>query len=244
MIRRPGTRHSPASALLPESVSLRNGEVPVTWRRSARARRLSLRVALSGESVTVTLPLTVTAEAALHFLTANTDWIARQLARRTPLHVFADGQIIPFHGMPYTIRHMPAARGGVRFSGVELHVSGEKDFLSRRVRDFLQNEARQHFSLRLKELSRQTDLTPRALAIRDTVSRWGSCTTTGRLMLSWRLIMAPAFVQDYVMLHELAHLRHHNHSPAFWSLVDQICPQREQAELWLKKCGASLLTAG
>ena len=122
-----------------------------------------------------------------------------------------------------------------------IHVSGEAAFLVRRLLAFLREEARTRLGAGLDALSRQAGLRPTRLTVRDTRSRWGSCTADGAIMLCWRLIMAPPEVQHYVMAHELAHLRHMNHGPDFWMLVDRLTPHRRMAELWLHREGATLL---
>lgn len=234
---------SPEDAL-PDSILLPSGPFPVTWRRSARARRLSLRLSRAGDSIIVTLPPRVPPQTGLSLLNAHHDWIVRQLKQRPAAICFTSSSLIPVNGVPHTIRHTPEERGGVWIDADHtLHVSGDADFLARRVRDFLQTLAYKHLGQRLLELSGRTGLAPRTFAMRDAVSRWGSCSTAGRIMLNWRLIMAPSFVQDYVILHELAHLKHHNHSAHFWALVDQMCLTRNEAELWLKNHGPALMRA-
>ncbi|WP_242010223.1 M48 family metallopeptidase [Acetobacter conturbans] len=228
---------------LPTSIQLSDGPFPVTWRRSARARRLSLRLARSGDHVIVTLPPGLPAQSGFALLAAHRDWIARQLQRRPVQLNFAAGSTIPINGVPHTIYHTPDGHGGAWIDGTLLYVSGDIDFLPRRVQDFLQRMASRQFGQRVPTLSETTRLLPTSVVIRNTLSRWGSCTTAGRIMLTWRLIMAPPFVQDYVIFHELAHLKHHNHSAAFWQLVDHICPRRAEAETWLKTHGPALMRA-
>ena len=228
---------------LPDSILLPDGPFPVTWRRSQRARRFSLRLSRAGDSVTVTLPMRASAQTGLKFLSEHRGWIAHQLQRRPSPLRFEAGQRVPLNGVSHIIEHVPHGRGGAWIADGQIHVSGSIEFLPRRVRDLLQRLANVQFNERVVQLATTTGLQPKAFAVRDTVSRWGSCTTSGRVMLTWRLIMTPPFVQDYVILHELAHLKHHNHSAAFWALVDHICPYRQEAEQWLKTHGTALMSA-
>ncbi|NHN84409.1 DUF45 domain-containing protein [Acetobacter musti] len=233
-----------SGSALPCSITTQNGPVPVEWRRSVRARRISLRVSPRSQGIVVTLPASATTEAGLRLLRTHMTWIEKQLLRRAHGPRFEAGSTVPINGTDYVIRHNAEGRGGAWLEQTEIHVSGDPAFIPRRVTDFLRQIAKQKLTARVTELSSGTGLAPKQIAIRDTTSRWGSCTASGRVMLSWRLIMSPAAVQDYVILHELAHLRHLNHSAAFWALVDTLTPHRTHAENWLKAHGAALMHAG
>lgn len=229
---------------LPASITLPSGSFPVKWRRSARSRRLSVRIDPRERQILVTLPVSVSSESGRSFLQRQTGWLDRQLCRTAQGIRFSDGEKIPVGNRHYTIRHMPDRRGGAWTEGDILFISGQEDFLARRVRDFLIRLATKTLTARTLELAGTTNLHPTKLAIRDTSSRWGSCSTSGRIMLSWRLLMAPDFVRDYVILHELAHLRHMNHGPGFRGLLDALTPCRAEAEKWLKQHGSALMRAG
>jgi predicted metal-dependent hydrolase len=119
-------------------------------------------------------------------------------------------------------------------------VAGERPHVPRRVADFLKREARQDIEAAVIRHARAIKAKPRNIAVRDTVSRWGSCSSGGRLSFSWRLILAPSFVLDYLAAHEVVHLVHLNHSARFWSLLRRICPETDRAEAWLKTHGPGL----
>jgi hypothetical protein len=112
--------------------------------------------------------------------------------------------------------------------------------MPRRVADFLKREAHRDIEAAVARHARSIGVKPKRIAVRDTVSRWGSCSATGGLSFSWRLILAPPFVLDYLAAHEVAHLVHLNHSPKFWSLLRRACPETNRAEAWLKAHGANL----
>ncbi len=155
-----------------------------------------------------------------------------------------DGAIIPIDGRPHRIRHMPGARRGAWVEADELRVSGAPEFLRRRVLDFLRAEARRRLIVLVAEKAARIEAVPRRLAVKDTRSRWGSCASDGSLAFSWRLVMAPDFVQDYVAAHEVAHLRHMNHGKRFWALVERLTPHTEAAIAWLHEDGSRLLRTG
>ena len=227
-----------------ETLDLPHGPTRIVWRRSARARRVSLRIDPRATAVIVTLPTRAARSAGLRLLTDNAGWVGTKLAALPPPLLFHDGAAIPLGGAPHRIRHVPDGRGGAWLQGGEIHVSGNPAFLARRVVDLLRAEARRALAALSRDVAAQTGLHPAKLAIRDTRSRWGSCTADGTVMFNWRLVMAPADVQHYVVVHELAHLRHMNHGPAFWALVGQHAPQMPAAIAWLKRHGTGLMRAG
>ena len=125
-----------------------------------------------------------------------------------------------------------------------MHVAGAPEFLRRRVLDFLRGEARRQLSAMVVVKSAMLGLTARRIAVKDTRSRWGSCAADGSLAFSWRLVMTPEFVQDYVAAHEVAHLRHMNHGKRFWNLVNRLTPHAAAAIPWLRAEGFRLLRVG
>jgi predicted metal-dependent hydrolase len=152
--------------------------------------------------------------------------------------------MVPVCGVPHRIRHEPQARGAAWILDDELHVTGSADFLGRRVRDFLRQEARRRLGALVLAKAGLIGVAPKRVTVKDTKSRWGSCASDRSLALSWRLVMAPAYVQDYVVAHEVAHLRHMNHGRQFWALVDELTPHTKTAIPWLRAEGARLLRIG
>ena len=217
---------------------------PVVWRRSARARRVSLRIDARTGVVVLTLPARASRTAGLALLSDHAAWIAERLAALPAPLAFADGASLPIGGVAHRIRHVPLGRGGAWLEGGELLVSGGAEFLARRVSAFLRAEARRRFGAMALEAGWPAGLRPRRVVVKDTRTRWGSCTADGTVMLSWRLLMAPEPVQRYVVAHEVAHLRHMDHSARFWALVQELTPHRAAAEAWLRGNGAGLQRAG
>ncbi len=230
--------------LKPEMLALPSGLARVEWRRSSRARRVSLRIDPTGGAVVVTLPTRATRKAGMALLMGHADWVSDRLAALPEAVVFADGAVVPICGVPHRIRHAPAARGGAFLLDQELYVTGAPEFLARRVRDFLRQTARHRLGALVMAKAGLIGVVPSRVTMKDTTSRWGSCAADKSLALSWRLVMAPAFVQDYVVAHEVAHLRHMNHGPKFWSQVDELTPHTKAAIPWLRAEGARLLRIG
>ena len=223
---------------------LPGGETPIRWRRSRQARRISLRIDARAGTVVVTLPPRAAREAGLELLRTHTDWVAGKLAALPGQVAFEAGETIALSGVPHVIRAMPDARRGVWVEAGEIRVSGERAFLARRVLDFLRAEARTVLGACVRHIATEAGLQPSRLVIKDTSSRWGSCSSDGVVMFSWRLVMAPPEVQHYVAAHELAHLRHLDHSPQFWAHLALLTPYRTHAEGWLRQHGPALLRIG
>jgi predicted metal-dependent hydrolase len=228
----------------PETLALPSGSARVEWRRSTRARRISLRIDPSGGAVVVTLPPRAGRGAGMALLMSHVDWVVDRLAALPDPVPFTDGALVPVCGVPHRIRHVPQSRGGAWLHDDELHVTGAAEFLSRRVLDFLRAEARRRLSAMVAVKAAQIGVMPRRITVKDTSSRWGSCAPDKALAFSWRLVMAPEFVQDYVAAHEVAHLKHMNHGNHFWSLVDRLTPHTAAAIPWLRKEGSRLLRIG
>lgn len=227
-----------------EILDLPHGPAPVQWRRSRRARRVSLRIDPRGGTVVVTLPPRAGRAAGMALLMDHADWVVDRLAALAAPLRLADGARIPIGGVPHRVRHCPDQRGGAWIAGQEIIVTGDAAFLPRRLTDFLRNEARRRLSARVAATAARAGLSPRRVTVKDTRSRWGSCTPDGVIMFCWRLLLAPEPVQDYVVAHEVAHLRHLDHGRQFWTLVDTLSPHRAAAIAWLHAEGPKLLRIG
>lgn len=227
-----------------ETLALPDGPILIAWRRSPRAHRVSLRIDPRGGTVVVTLPLRTARGAGVALLMNNVAWVTDRLARLPDAVPFADGAVVPVDGRPHVIRHVPGARRGAWLEGDELRVSGAPEFLRRRVADFLRREARARLTGLAVNKAASIDRVPRRVSVKDTRTRWGSCSADGALAFSWRLVMAPDFVQDYVTAHEVAHLRHMNHGKRFWALVGKLTPHVATAVPWLHTEGSRLLRTG
>lgn len=238
---RQGGGVSPAA---PKILALLHGPAAIAWRRSRRARRVSLRIDARAGQVVVTLPPRTGRAAGMALLADHAAWVAARLAELPGAIRFADGALVPLDGVPTRVRHVPEARGGAWLEAGEIRVAGRAEFLPRRVAAFLFAEARRRLAAQAVVKAEGAGLRPRRITVKDTRSRWGSCGPDGTLMFCWRLVMAPPYVQDYVVAHEVAHLRHLNHGKQFWALVDALTPHAKDGIAWLHREGTGLLRIG
>ncbi|ABE61128.1 protein of unknown function DUF45 [Nitrobacter hamburgensis X14] len=217
----------------------------VRLRRHRRARRYTLRIHPSDREAILTMPPRGTLVEAKDFAQRHGGWIAARLGRLPKAAPFHHGAVIPLRGVAHRIVHRTGERGTVwtetRDSGERiLCVAGGLDYLDRRVHDFLKREARHDLQKATQRYADTLGVKVKRLSIRDQSSRWGSCTSSGSLSFSWRLILAPPFVLDYLAAHEVAHLVEMNHSPRFWKVVARICNHVERAKKWLDAEGNDL----
>jgi predicted metal-dependent hydrolase len=240
----------------------------VELRRSPRAKRFSLKVSHTERAAILTLPNRGRVEDANAFLPRHADWLKRQLERLPEPVPFVDGAIVPLRGELHRIkfagpqrysrvvwnessadrgapvvnvgdwRNLSCLRADARIPS--LYVSGEREHAARRFHDWLRAEVRRDLAVSVETHAKTLACEPKRIAIRDQATRWGSCSTSGTLSFSWRLIFAPPFVLDYVAAHEVAHLREMNHGPRFWRLLRDTVPGMHKARSWLKANGAEL----
>jgi predicted metal-dependent hydrolase len=224
------------------TVELGGQEVPLDVQINKRARNISVRVDERTGGVELVLPRFVSKAEGLAFVREKTHWILGQLRDLPPRVPFEDGAMIPILGEDHVIMHRPDERGTVWVEAAQrtINVAGESPHVPRRVTDWLKKEARKEINARANAAAAALDKRILKIQIRDTRSRWGSCSEDARLSFSWRLMMAPEIVLAYVVAHEVAHLVELNHSNRFWRLVDRLCPGNEPAKYWLKRHGASL----
>jgi hypothetical protein len=219
--------------------------VPLAIRVSPRARRLSLRVDAVARGVELVLPRRFSAEAALAFVAAHRGWIAARLAAMPPQLRLADGATVPVFGIPHRIRHvLDRAAAPVTVADGEIRVRGDPQHVPRRVRDHLVALAKRDFAARAQTLAARLGKSVTRVGVRDPKSRWGSCSSTGALSFSWRLVFAPEPVIDYVVAHEVAHLVEMNHSPRFWRVVAGLVPDSAAPRAWLRRHRHELLSYG
>ena len=218
---------------------------PVVIRRSPQAKRYTLRVKTATREAVVTMPTSGSMATAKDFAARHGGWLATRFQKMPKLVSFTPGAFIPLRGVPHRLEHRPDARGTAwqetSVEGVSvIAVAGDASFLARRVRDFLKREARKDIEVAVRHHADALGVKIKRVSIKDTVSRWGSCAADGTLSFSWRMILAPPFVLDYLAAHEVAHRVEMNHSTRYWKVVESIFPDFEAAEAWLKRHGAEL----
>ena len=216
----------------------------VRLRRHGQARRYTLRIHAASREVVLTMPPRGSVKQAREFAQKHGAWIATRLHRLPTAAPFAPGALVPLRGVDHRIEHRRGARGTVwiEAQGDErlLCVAGEAPHLPRRIHDYLKREAKRDLEAASQRAAQALGLKIKRVSVRDQSSRWGSCSSSGVLSYSWRLILAPSFVLDYLAAHEVAHLVEMNHSRRFWRLVEQICPDMGRAKAWLDAHGADL----
>lgn len=216
----------------------------VALRRRPTARRITLRVSAATGEVVITIPSRTAVKTAQQFAASHSGWIAARLARVPARVVFEPGADVPLRGAAHRIHLRDSRSGAVRVErdgeAAVLSVACAPAHVARRIRDFLAREARRDLTEAVERYAGQLGERPSRITLRDTRSRWGSCTARRELNFSWRLILAPPMVLDYLVAHEMAHLREMNHSARFWAVLNDLCPNVEAAEAWLKRNGSTL----
>lgn len=221
-----------------EIIQLGSPPIDITVKHSSRARRISLRVSGADGRVSLTLPRFSSLAEAQSFLREKEGWIRKHLAKRPEAESAVPGALLPVEGRPRRI--VEGATRAVRLGGDQLVVPFGAEKSGARIKAFLRTLARDRLAEASGRYAGRLGRSYGRLTLRDTTSRWGSCTSEGNLMYSWRLILAPPEVLDYVAAHEVAHLAEMNHSPAFWRTVEGLLPGYEPPRRWLKANGAEL----
>ena len=217
----------------------------VRLRRHRQARRYTLRIHAANREVVLTMPPRGSLKEAHAFAQKHGGWIAARLGRLPEPAPFAPGTVLPLRGVDHRIAHRRGKRGTVWVESGEggerlLCVAGEEPHLARRVADYLKREAKSDLEAASRLAAERLGVKMKRVSVRDQSSRWGSCSTTGVLSYSWRLIFAPPFVLEYLAAHEIAHLVEMNHSRRFWRLVERIYPDVARAKSWLDAHGSEL----
>jgi len=213
--------------------------VPLRIRRNAQARRLILRIDDATGGAIVTIPKRTKIREGVQMAQRKSAWIAAQLKRRAKPLPFVEGLEIPLLGQTLTVRHDPNIKI-THSTEQDIFVSGRLEHLPRRLKDWLKAEAREAINTCAQDKAKTIDQTISGITVRDTKSRWGSCSSSGQLNFSWRLVLAPQYVLDYVVAHEVAHLVHHNHGADFWALTSSLTDHMDQAKAWLNAHGRDL----
>lgn len=231
-----------AEPLLPIIVMVDGEALAVMLKRHARARRMTLRQSRDGEHFILTVPRRHSRKAAEAFLNASAGWMEKTRARLPVIMPITDGGRLLLRGEHYTIAATGKLRGLIALNREtrQIAVPGAPSHVKRRLTEWLKREAGKDLHEASRRYAAAMNVTVKRLGVRDQKSRWGSCSADGVLSYSWRLVMAPPLVLDYVAAHEVAHLREMNHGPRFWRLVLSHCTGAREARTWLRQHGQSL----
>jgi predicted metal-dependent hydrolase len=239
---KPKAKPDEKRAVRRELLAVEGQDVAVSVRLNPRARRIVIRVHPATGEVIVTAPSRSGTKAAFAFVRRETQWIARQLRHLPEPVALKPGAVVPYLGENHPICHRDTSGPSpVWVADGEIRVNGRIEHAPRRLADFFKREAKNLLAARAVEFAARLGSRPSRVNVRDTNSRWGSCSQTGALSFCWRLIFAPEFVRDYVVAHEVAHLKEMNHSPRFWAHVEKLSPDMDRARQWLRDHGRSLL---
>jgi hypothetical protein len=222
----------------PPGFTVGDPPIAVALRHSSRARRMTLRVSGPQSMASLTIPPHVSLGEARDFALRQEGWLRRTLAKRPVVRSVGLGVMLPWRGE--VLELAPGDGRGVRRDGRRLLIPGDSVRTGARALGWLRAEARADIALAVARYTALLGRSASGITLRDTRGRWGSCSAEGRLMFSWRLIMAPPSVLDYVVAHEVAHLRVMNHSPRFWSEVKRLKPDYEADRSWLRRHGPGL----
>lgn len=212
--------------------------IPLTLRRSAQAKRISLRISQLDGRVTLTMPKRLAEREAMDFARSKEAWIRKHLSARGEDVVVGFGSELPLGGQMYLVQPCQGRRVQITPEGI--FVPGAAERVGKRLSAHLKEIARDRLAGASDDYAARLGRRYARLSLRDTRSRWGSCTSDGGLMYSWRLVMAPPEVLDYVAAHEVAHLAQMNHSPAFWAEVTRLYGDYAAPRNWLRQHGNTL----
>jgi predicted metal-dependent hydrolase len=226
--------------LKPALLRIGGNAVEVHIKLNPRARRLIVKVHPVTGEVSVVAPSRAGLARALDFAARQEDWIVAQRAHVPRPVRLGPGVVLPLRGQNHTVRACEISSAPVRIESGTIYVAGRPEHAPRRLLDFLKRQARQGLEARVQDYAPLLDVRPSRITVRDTVSRWGSCSAARGLSFSWRLILAPDFVLDYVVAHEVAHLREMNHGLRFWRHVEKLVGDPRRARKWLREHGADL----
>jgi len=224
-------------------IALGDITLPIQIRRHPSSRRIVLRYHARQNHIGMTLPRYTSIKQGLDFAHAQRNWILKQLSNHPSRIAFCDGQSIPIFGQACTLTHV-GGRGVITREENRVLVPGDAAFMARRVEQWLKAHMRETVVPLVQEKAKLLEVRVAKISLRDNASCWGSCNHSGNLSFSWRLVLAEPEILNYIVCHEVAHLRELNHSDRFWRLVASICPHWEASRDWLKKHGHTLHAYG
>ena len=224
----------------PKIIAYNGHKIPLRLRYNTKAKRIILRVDQETGGAIITLPPHSSKTEALSLVNERVDWIVDKIKGLPPKITLTDGQSLTLMGQLITIRHRPDLKMGVQLIGSEMITSGKIEHLHRRIVDWLKKYTKEIIAPRAHNMASQLECKINRISIRDTKSRWGSCSSQGNLSFCWRLIMTPEWVLNYVIAHEVSHLKHMDHGPEFWQIVGTFGVKPKQARIWLNQHGRVL----
>lgn len=216
------------------------GEIPLHYKPSRRAKRLSLRLSVKEGALVLSMPIRTTQAQIKDFLNQCVPWVKTQLKKLEKKVVIEPGKEIMLHGVVFQCVNDPLRRKpALCYTAKTLHLPplyGEKDLY-----EMFKKSADKKLTPLVLKAAEILGQRVEKVTYKDTKTRWGSCSARKTISLNWRLIFAPPEIAHYVCAHEVAHLLHMNHSQAFWKVVGELCPPYRIHRAWLKANGPSLM---
>lgn len=239
-------RKMPANRQPPRGrdIAVAGRRLPLAIRENGRATRMTLRIEPGGTALKMSVPTGVSDQEIDRFLHRHQGWLATKLNELPKPAGIVEGGLIPIRDIRHRIERTGRVRSVSEATEIGgqavLLVGGAPEHLGRRVVDYLKKQAKMDLEQAVVRHTAGLGRKAASIQVKDTKSRWGSCSADGRLSFSWRIVMAPDYVLDYLAAHEVAHLKEMNHGPRFWSLCRTLCPRTDEAKSWLKKNGSAL----
>jgi len=218
--------------------------IKVQIKYNSRAKHTILRIDPRTDALIITVPKVLSPSKIRCLVENNANWILEKMSLLPPKTPFIDGQSFNLMGKRIVICHDPDNLGGVKLINKTLLVSGKVEHISRRIKDWLKKYAHDILANKVRSMAADLDASFGRISIRDNRSSWGSCSSKGNIAFSWRLIMAPEPVVNYMVAHEVAHLVHLNHSRDFWNTVDSLVANYQESKNWLRTNGDFLQRVG
>lgn len=215
-------------------------DFPLNVISSFKIRRLTLRIDAKKRVAVLNMPKLCSKKKAYEFIYVHRDWIEANLAKLSPVREFANGEVLEIFGKKVVISYQAGSLSAVKEEAGVLYVGGELEFLHRRIKDYIKRQAKNEFLKRSRCLAEQIGCSVENVAVKDTKSRWGSCSSLNNINYNWRVALAPDYVIEYLIAHEVSHLKHRDHSVSFWNCVKKLCPKASVGKIWLKEHGNEL----
>lgn len=215
-------------------------DFPLVVSSKLGTRRMSLRIDAKKRTAILNLPRLISYKRAHDFVQKHQAWIESELSKIPSQKLFQDQTTFLLFGQEVTISHLPESLSAPYLQDHVLYLGGDPLFIHRRVKDFIKKSAQKEFLRRSRLYAEQLGVHIASVTIKDTSSRWGSCSSKHNLNYNWRIALAPDFVIDYLMAHEVSHLKHPDHSPAFWHCVKTLYSGSKLGRSWLRVYGGAL----
>ncbi len=227
-----------------KSFSHLDKQIDVILRYHPTAKKMRLRIDTKTKKALVIMPKYTTQKRAMEFAMANASWLLSRIQNAKPKIIIKDKVKLTVLGEEFTVSYQNKLRGVTEMQDGKLLVYGEETMIRKRVIDYIKSLIKPYIEDIASRYSIKLGTTYSKILIKDTSSRWGSCNSQGEISICWKLAFAPVPILDYIIIHEVVHLKHFDHSPSFWKTVGRFFPEYEKAQSWLEKHQSRLQNIG